>query len=320
MALNLADALNSGGLTIDQNQDAAAVAPYIGDPYSSGGTTTTPTYTDPYAQWGGQTAYNNLISGFDTQKGNIISSADEAIGSSANQTRSSVLDFLDQYRGGQAKIDLAGTRNELAKRQGVAGVKGMVGRGIRSGGVTLANKNASDSSAAGAIARAYADIGGREMRNVGNQYEQQNQEIGLQQQDLERQANTFGRHLEENKTNIVNNIVSDVRSKFAALDAEMAQADLPGRIAIEQEKEAVRGRALAQLSQFDAMLRDERAKIRPADADARRARASEMETAGYDLGADAFNFTEQTPMQSQGTGPFASDLPIFTRPRSRQEV
>src|SRR5205085_1525532 len=126
---------------------------------------TAPAYTDPYAQWGGQSAYNNLISGFDTQKSNILNTAGEAIGQSSANTRSSVLDFLDSYRSGQNKINTAASRNELAKMQGVSSVNGMVGRGIRSGGVTLANKNASDSSASGAIARAYGDIGGRELRN-----------------------------------------------------------------------------------------------------------------------------------------------------------
>lgn len=261
----------------------------------------------------------NLLSGFMGQKDNTINTANEAITNSANTTRSSVLDFIGGYKQGQDKINLAGTKNELAKKQGMAGVQGMVGRGIRSGGVTLANKNASDSSAAGAIARAYADIGGREMRGIGQQYESNNQDIALEQQGLYGQADTFGRKLEENKTSIVNNIVSQVRNSLAELDARMTQEDLPGRIAIEQEKEAVRSRALSSLSEFDAMLRNERAKYNPTSVDERRRQAAEMENAGTSLGADAFSYSESTPAQFQGTGPFASELPIFTRPRTRTE-
>lgn len=327
MALNLAQALDSGGLTIDQGQDAQAVAPLIGDPSPSGGgggggSTGGSTYVapDPYAQWGGEAKYNQLVSGFNNQKSNIFDTAYEAADAGASGLKTSILDFIDMYKSGQSKIDLAGVNNELAKRQGVAGVRGMVGRGIRSGGVVLANKNASDSSAAGAIARAYADIGGREMRGIGNQYETGNREIGLQQQDLEAQGNRFARNYEQEKVDTVNAITTEARNKLAALDAEMLDAELPDRIAINQEKAKIKAEALERLSKYDQLLRDKRSAIKAITPEERARQALEAQNAGRDLGEGAFDFTEQVPAQFQGGGPFASDLPIFTRPRTRQEV
>lgn len=288
-------------------------------PSGGGGGGYTAPVSDPYAQWGGESKYNALVDSFNKQKGVILDTSGRAADTGAAKLHGNILDFLDQYRGGQQKIDQSAVNNELAKRQGVSGVQGMVGRGIRSGGVTLANKNASDSSAAGAIARAYGDIGGRELRGIGNEYEQQNQEIGLQQQDLGRQANQFGRHYEEDKKSLVNNIVTDAQLKLAALDAQIADADLPDRIAIEQEKARIKADATDKLYQYDDYLSRERGKIKPTSVGDRRIQAEQLQNAGTDLGEGAFNFTEQVPAQFQG-GPFASDLPLFSVRGGRREA
>lgn len=290
---------------------------------SNGGSTpATSTYTapppDPYAKWGGRQAYDNMVNTYNQQKGVIANSASDAANTSAGSIHNSILDFIDMYRSGQNKIDQAAANNALAKRQGISGIMGMVGRGIRSGGVTLANKNASDSSAAGAIARAYGDIGSREMRGVGNQYELQNKQIGLQQEDLGRQVNKFQRDYELNKQNTVNSITNEAYQKLAALDADIANADLPNRIALEQEKANVKAMALQKLSQFDQELANQRSAIKPLTEAQRQQKALEMQNAGVDLGAGAFNYNESTPAQFQDTGPFASDLPLFSTPRSRK--
>lgn len=295
---NLNTSIASGGLTID-GQSSGGVS-------GSGGGG-----VDPYAKYGGTAKYNSMTDSFNKQKNVIFDTAGSSAEQGGRKLRGNILDFIDQFRSGQQKIDQSATNNELAKKQGVAGVQGMVGRGIRSGGVTLANKNASDSSAAGAIARAYGDIGGRELRDIGNQYEQQNQEIGLQQEDLGRQADQFSRHYEEDKQSMVNSIVSDAQLKLASLDAAIVDADLPDRIAIEQEKARIKSNATDQLYKYDSLLKAERGKIRPTSVDQRRIAAEELQNAGTDLGEGAFNFSEQVPAQFAG-GPFSSDLPLFS--------
>lgn len=283
-------------------------------------TKATPTPTaDPYAAWGGTSAYNSLVSGYDAQKNNIYGSAGDAAGAAGSKLNLSILDFLDSARQGQKNVDLKGAQNELAKQQGMQGILGMVGRGIKSGGVTLANRNAGDSSAAGALADAYSQLGRQQAATVGNQYEMGNQEVqNLQaQQDLQLQSGA--RNIQGSKMDAVNNIVNDARTQFAALDSQIAQANLPQRIAIDQAKEQVRQQALQALQQYDAQLNSGVSSIHASSPDERRAQAAGMAAAGTNLGADAFNYTTEAPAQFQDSGPYASDLPLFSLNKKNQQ-
>lgn len=275
---------------------------------------------DPYALWGGQAAYNSLVDTFNKQKGNIYGTARDAAANTGIGLRGSILDFLDSMRTGQQAIDSKASRNELAKMQGVQGVNAMVGRGIKSGGVQLANRNAGDSSAAQALATAYGDIGRQQLGDVGNQYEMGNEDIKLQQQTLDTQRASGARKIGDSKAQAINNIVAEARDKFAALDADAAGKSLPQRIAIDQEKEAVRREVLGMLQQYDQQLQSGLEGIKATDADTRRAEAQRLRAAGTSLGKDAFDFTTETPIELQGTGPFASELPLFSLRKNRQQV
>ena len=292
---------SSGGLAQPQQQQSAA-----------------PVYVDPYAQWGGRAAYDSLRAQKAAQKSGIYSSSRDAATNAGIGYNSSILDLIDSTKSAQNKINSQGAQNELAKRQGTLGVQGMVGRGIKSGGVMLANKNASDSSAAGAIARAYGDLGRRELSNVGNQYAKGNMEIQDAQVDLEGQRATGIRKIGESKQTMINSIVSEARNQLAQLDADIANASLPDRINIEQEKEAIRNEALAQLQGFDAKLTEGMAGITPNSVEERRSKALMMASEGQ-APESAFQYTQQAPAMMQGTGPMASNLPIFTFKRGRTE-
>lgn len=273
---------------------------------------------DPYAKWGGQANYNSLIGAFNTQKDNIYGTARDAANNAAIGLNSSILDLVDALKRGQTSIDNQAVQNELAKKQGTNSVLGMVGRGIRSGGVMLGNKNAASSSGAEAIAKAYGDIGRRELSNVGNQYAQGMDQVAQSQADLEMQRASGVRKIGENKTMIVNSIVADARNKLAALDGQIAGASLPNRINIEAEKEAVKAQALQQLQQYDQQLSSQTGAIKASSAEQRRGRAAELANAGT-APENAFDFTPQVPTQFQDSGPFASPLPIFLANRSKRQ-
>jgi len=275
-------------------------------------------YQDPYAKYGGQTAFNNLMSGFDAQKSSIFNSANEAAGASGSKLQGSILDFISSLRQGQKSVDSSAINNILAKLQGQAGVQNMVGQGIKSGYTMLGNRNAGDSSASEGLARAYSEVGNREMRNVGNQYATNEREVQNQQGMLDDQRASGMRQLNQSKEDTINNIVNDARRSLADLDIKMLEADMPTRIAIEQEKNAIKTAITAQLQQYDAMLRDQAAGIKASTFDQRQAEATRMQSEGYDLGDKAFNFTSSIPAQLRNTGPFSSGLPIFSN-RYRQE-
>ncbi len=308
---------NSG---ITQNQILQGLSNGGASVLSNGGGYTQPQapQVDPYAQWGGKAAYDNKVSGFDTQKRGIFDTANDAAKRTGTDLRMSILDLVDSIRGGQSAVDNRGINNELSKQRGTADVYGGVSRGIQSGGVTLANRNASDSSAAEAIARAYGDIGQHQLSDIGNQYELENQDIGLAQADLARQQAAGVRRIEGTQDQAVNSIVSDAQNQLAALDAAIVDASLPDRIAIDAEKNKIRSKVLAELSQYDKLLTSKLGGISALDQNARIAQATERAQLGQ-APANAFQYGTTAPAQFQNTGPFASQLPIFTRQPNRDE-
>lgn len=272
---------------------------------------------DPYAKWGGRDSFNNLQSGFNTQKSNIYGTSRESAENAALGRQSSILDFIQNLKTGQRNINERGVQNELGKRQGTRSILDMVGRGIRSGGVMLGGRNAGDSSAMGQVARAYGEYGGRQQADVNNQYELENRNIGIQQADFETQRATGLRKFDEGKVQTVNNIVLDARGKLAQLDAAMAEASMPERIAIEQEKEAIKAEALQILSRYDQQLAQGAQGVQPMSTQGRQAEAFSLANAGG-VPTNPFDFSTQTPAQFQGTGQFGASLPIFTLPRRRE--
>ena len=270
---------------------------------------TTKTVTDPYAAWGGKAAYDAKVNNYNLQKQGINSTADSAMGTAATGYKRSILDFFDQARQDQTALDQRGINNEMTKTAKLNGILSMVGRGIKSGGVALSNKNAGMSSAAEAIARAYGDIGRREAVTANNEYGLENNNINMDQTNLTNRITKQEERFGEDKTTMVNNIVDAADKELRALDAAMADASMPERIAIEQEKQNIRTRALQALQQHDALIAQN--KPTAMGEDARRAEASRLASLGQgDM--PEFNYTADVPMGFQGTGPFASELPIFT--------
>lgn len=285
-----------------------------GGGYSGGGSYS----ADPYAQWGGRAGYDKALGDYNAQKGNTMGSITDRINTEGSGYGSTITDFLENLGAGQKKVDSQSVQNELSKRQGTSGVLDMIGRGVRSGGVMLANKNATNSSATEALGRAYGDIGRRQLSGVGNQYEQGKLKVQSSQDDLDLQRSQGVRHLGENKTNIINGIVTDAQNALASLNQAAANASLPDRIDIEVEKQRIRNEALGKLQAFDTQLNTGVANIKPSDQMTNMTKAAQMDTAGT-AADDAFNFSSSIPAQFQGTGPFASDLPLFQYPNGKKD-
>lgn len=268
-------------------------------------------YVDPYADWGGKAGYDQAVNDYNSQRDSTLGSITDRIGSEGTKYNSSILDFLDTVGAGQRKIDAGTVQNELSKRQGSAGVLDKIGHGLQSGGVLLANRNATTSSAGDALARAWGDIGRREQTGVNNQYEQGKSGIADQEADLQSQIGIGTRHLGENKTEVINSIVSDAQTAIAGLNTSAASASLPDRIDIEQKKQEIRDQALKALQAYDASLTSGLAGIQPIDNNAAKTKAASLDTAGT-AAANPFNYSTSIGQQFQGTGPFPSQLPIFT--------
>lgn len=257
------------------------------------------------------------IDAFNAQNQGVLDSAGTAVGSSATSYHQGIVDYLHSLATGQQAIDNRGIQSELAKKQGMNGVMSMVGDGVRSGGVMLGNKNAGDSSAVEALARAYSTLGQRQAAGVGNQYANDQNGIKQAQTEQDWQQNDGMVKLQNGKTDTINSIVNDAQQKIGALKTSMAYASLPDSINLQQEIESIRSNALAQLGQYDPQLTNGVASQHPMDQATRQGNAATLANAGT-AAATPYNYTSDVPAQFQGTGPFASDLPLFTLPKSKQ--
>lgn len=316
--LNTQPTGNPAPITI--NPAPATVNPQDGGNYTFGGgqvkDANIKAPVDPWAgtPWGSQAAYNTALSDYNSAKNNAYGSITDLTNDTGAKYNSGILDFLDTLKSGQRNIDKGAVQNELARDQGRAGVLDMVGTGIRSGGVVLNNAGGANSSAGEALGRAYGDLGRRELTTVGNQYELGNENIKGQQDDLNAGTATFRRHTEESKVSAVNSIVQTASDQLAKLNAAAQSASLPDRIAIEQEKARIRNDAMAKLTSYDATLNAGISGTAPRSVEGNRVEAQRLLTAGT-APENSFDFTSSVPTQFQNTGPFASNLPIFTGKR-----
>ena len=246
---------------------------------------------------------------FNTGKNTLFDSVNRLGDNKAAEYRSSINDWLYQDKMGQDAINAKGVNAEMARNQGVSGIRSMVGNGIKSAGVMLANKNAGSSSAVGALANAYGQLGQRQMQSVGNQYGQAQNQIGLEQTNLEGARNLQKGKFADYKTQTVNAIVDDAQRQMAALNADAANASLPDQSAIQQEVERIRAEAMAKLQQFDSLLQTQ------AQATNREERMTEAQRlASLNMaGENPFQFTtDNVDRAFQYQGPAGGALPIYT--------
>jgi len=267
---------------------------------------------DPFAQYGGKAAYDAQVGELNTGKSNALNSATASQDASLRGGRSNILDFIGGATTKQQGIDQSRANAQFSLQEGKGDIMDMVGRGVRSGGVMLANKNAGSSGAAGQIARAYGELGNREARDVGNQFALENQGIDLQQNELNTGFDTQKRKIDEFKVGQAEEIAGTARNALAALEATRMGASLPQLFAIDQEVQAIKDATMAKLGELDSLLQTERGKINPAGQQQTMAKANEMRTAGTG-GPQMFNFnTNAAQMQNAGPSVAGAELPIYS--------
>lgn len=328
--LNNFQGIGGNGVAVNSNMTPAQLNTISGTgssdipavtPSGGGGTAPQQIQVDPYAGtvFGSQAGYNQAVSDYNNLRDTTLGSVNNAIGQGAAGYNSGILDYLDQRKLQQNNINGESVQNELARQQGGRSILDMVGTGIKSGGVLLANNNAGSSSGQEAIARAYGQIGRQQMSSVGNQFAQGQAKIGTEQDNLLAQDATQSRHTQESKTNTINSIVNSATSQLASLNQAAQYASLPDRINIEAKIAEIKQQAMDALTAYDQELSGGIASQGPASADSVRGQASTLLNAGT-APTNAFDFNTEVPAQFQNTGQFASSLPIFIAPSARKQV
>lgn len=256
---------------------------------------------------------------FSSGQTNANSLINSGISGAAGTYQGSILDYLSGLKQQQNTINSERVQDQLAKNVGTQGVLDMVSHGIQSGGVTLDNDNAASSSAGDALARAYADIGRRQLSSVGNQFAQSELKPTTDQTNLD-QANTDEvRHSQLDKTTTINNIVNDATQKLTALNQMALYASIPDRINIDQQIQSIKQQAMDSLSAYDQQLSSGISGITPEGGSDVLSQAANLQNAGT-APTNAFQTNTNVPTQFQNTGPFPSDLPLFTIPSGKKQT
>lgn len=260
--------------------------------------------------------YHNIYNG-------DMDSINTGISAGASGLHANILDAFNGSGGfasQQSGINNEGVQNELAKLQGMQGVRDMVNNGIQGGGVVLDNAGAGTSSAGEALARAYGVQGRQQASKVGGQYAQGQNQIQTEQGNLSRAEDNFMNvDIPDKKNQTISSIVSSANQALTYLSAMFASANLPDQINLAQQIADVKARATSALSAFDGELQSNRNANAPIAPDAALSKASQLFQAGT-APAKEFNFTSQLPAQLQGTGPEASPLPIaISSPQNKND-
>ena len=251
-------------------------------------------------------ARNQFNTGRDSINSGVTSKVNDYV---ANQ-RFDIEALLNQYQSQQGGIDDSRINSTINRQRGTQDILGMMGRGIQSGGTMLANRNASDSSAAGAIARAYGQLGQRQQSGINNQFEQQNNSLNKAQTDLDKSKSLAYRQKNDEFTRgQPEAIAEEARKQFQALNDMALGAGITERIQIEQEKERIRGETLSRLAELDSMVGGLN-NIQGMGQDQIGQQAQQRMAAGQAT-PDQFSYSTDAPATMQG-GAQMGQLPIYS--------
>lgn len=245
---------------------------------------------------------------------NIRSSGDEAFTSGERSLRGSAEGLYNTINQKQRGIDRSRENVELNRMNAVKDILGFVRNGLKSGSARLSNMNANESSASGEIARAYGQIGGNRMRQVGNQSFLQNRDINTEQEGLDLQENQgmldFGRSREE----LVGKIGSEVRQQLASLDSQARALGLSGPD-VEAEKQRILDAGMGKVQAVQQWLETQFGGLNPQDMDTTRRNAAALQQGGTS-DVTPFNFGQMAVTQSGSAS--NSNLPLFVRNRREE--
>jgi hypothetical protein len=300
---NLGKSINTSAAGFDA-QFGSGEASQIADPLA-------PTPDQRAAAVAASSARQNFGQG----RQNIMGSAQQAGQSYAGTERFNLQDVIGGLQSRQQGINESQIGAQQARNIGSQNILGMIGRGIQSGSTLLANRNALDSSAAGAIARAYGQLGQRQQTGVNTQFQTAERQNQAAQQALEQaKAQTIERKRFEYSQQ-AQNIAEDAARQMQALNEAAAGAGIGDRINIDVEKQNVRSQAIAQLSELDRQLGGVSA-VQGASQEQIMQQAGERQRAGQ-APAGMFDMTAITAEQqmTQQPGAQLGQLPIYSTRR-----
>jgi hypothetical protein len=156
---------------------------------------------------------------------------------------------------GDRNLKLAGEQVEAGKVKGIADLNRQVQTMGMSYNNQLGSYGAGDSSASQMIQQALSGMASKNRANVMGGASQQQQQIGLQQQDLEFEYGNNMKGLEDWKNGALNDIATKFLQQRQAIQQEMAGADASRAQALAQIDSSYVNQAMQQLSNLENQYR-----------------------------------------------------------------
>lgn len=249
-----------------------------------------------------------------TQQG-YTDAANQSATDVRNKYQGDTQKFLATIQNGQDDINSGMANNALNLRRSMSNIAGGIRQGIKSGGVQLANMNATDSGAADAMARAYATMGNQQAGDANNEAALKEAELGTQQTKLARDRDEGVAGFDRERDAEVNRIRGDLRNKLAMLDAQGAAEGVDGAVDMGIVDRVI-NQAVAQLAAVDQMRGQRLGQVQALDKSGANAKAAEMDVAGMEGTSPFSASTEGIAFGVGGESPMGaatSQLPQYAR-------
>lgn len=270
-----------------------------------GGTTSTGASTGP--------SIADLTNSVNATQSGYESGARTGLMDTTNTYQKNIQDFLNNTTDQQSAIDQGKVSNALNLRRTMAQIVQGVRNGLRSGGVMLANANATDSGASDALARAWATVGNTQTQSAQGQAGQQNEALDTQQGQLKRYEDQTLGNLDTFKSTEVNRARADLLNKLQLLDTTAQGEGVPGGTVDMGIVDRVISDAVARLSSID----QQRSNV-PTAMSAQDILAKALNLDQLGAAASPFSVSSPTVTGPAGNaGATLGNLPIFVKSKDR---
>lgn len=263
-------------------------------------------FTDPGAAQARTSAINSRDSGVNVIKSGESQNFSDAATTLTNQ----VNPFINTVTQGQQAIDQSRENSDLNRLSSIHDLLDQIRQGIQSFGINLANRNASDSGAAEAGAKAYAREGNKGEAQIEQAHAMDLRDINTKQDNFNTNNAETARQLHQSVSDNVTRITNDTQMRLEQLNADAAYAGLSPLDTAGLRAQII-SEGQAKLQAIDQDFTNRMSAIAPESTDAAEANAYKLFTSGAPA-PGGYAFSIASPSWSGAPISQISSLPIFT--------
>lgn len=220
---------------------------------------------------------------------------------------------VNKFRTGVEGINKQAAQNELNLRQSMANIIKNIQTGVRSGNVSLAGMNASDSGAADALARAYARVGNNQSAEANSQAATVTDELRQQMGQFAKERDDSLASLNTGRDTKLAGIRQDFASKIDSL-FQGAEGEGLGGIVDKNVVNSVLNDALARLTSLNSQRDNQLSEIKQWGQPQIAEEAARLQALGQT--GNAFQVADPTVQYGGSNSPVSNGgLPIYVKGR-----